>query len=69
MEDYERENVAEPGPVNGLEALKFLLKENRLTADDLADIIGVNRSIVYRILKGARNLTADLSKNSLPVSR
>ena len=59
VEDYERENVAEPRPVSGLEALKFLLEENSLTADDFGEIIGVNRSIAYRILKGARNLTAD----------
>ena len=59
VEDYEIENVPEPKPVKGVEALKFLLKENRLTAADLADILGVNRSIAYRILKRARNLTAD----------
>lgn len=59
VEDYESENVAEPKPVKGIETLKFLLEENKLTADDLGEIIGVNRSIAYRILKGARNLTAD----------
>ena len=59
VEDYESEKVPEPKPVSGIEALKFLLKENSLTAADLGEIIGVNRSIAYRILKGARNLTAD----------
>ncbi len=59
VEDYESENVAEPKPVKGIEALKFLLGENDLTADDLGEIIGVNRSIAYRNLKRARNLTAD----------
>ena len=59
VEDYETENVPEPKPVNGIEALKFLLEENNLTATDLGDLIGVNRSVAYRILKGARNLTAD----------
>lgn len=59
VEDFESENVPEPKPVNGIEALKFLLEENNLTADKLGEIIGVNRSIAYRILKGARNLTAD----------
>jgi HTH-type transcriptional regulator/antitoxin HigA len=58
VEDYERETVAEPAPVRGIESLRFLLKENDLTADDLGSIIGVDRSIAYRILKGARNLTA-----------
>lgn len=59
VEDYERENVAEPRPVNGLEALKFLLEENSLTAGNLADIIGVNRSTAARILSGGRDLSAD----------
>ena len=59
VEDYERETVPEPTPVNGIAALKFLLSDNDLSADDLGHIIGVNRSIAYRILKGTRNLTAD----------
>ena len=59
VEDYERETVPEPAPVKGIESLRFLLKENDLTADDLGSIIGVDRSIAYRILKGARNLTAE----------
>lgn len=59
VEDYERETVPEPTPVKGIEALKFLLADNDLSGDDLGRIIGVNRSIAYRILKGARNLTAD----------
>jgi len=59
IEDYERETSPEPVPVKGIESLKFLLKENGLSADDLGTIIGVDRSIAYRILKGARNLTAE----------
>lgn len=58
VEDYERETLPEPAPAAGIETLKFLLAENNLTADDLGRILGVNRSIAYRILKGARNLTA-----------
>jgi HTH-type transcriptional regulator/antitoxin HigA len=59
VEDYENENVPEPKSIEGIEALKFLLEENGLTAADLGDLIGVNRSVAYRILKGGRNLTAD----------
>ena len=59
VEDYERETVAEPLPVKGVETVKFLLAENGLTGDDFSRIIGVDRSIAYRILKGTRNLTAD----------
>jgi HTH-type transcriptional regulator/antitoxin HigA len=59
VEDYERETVTEPLPVKGVETVKFLLAENGLTGDDFGRIIGVDRSIAYRILKGTRNLTAD----------
>lgn len=59
VEDYESQNVPEPKPFKGHEALKFLLKEHDLTAADLGEPIGVNRSVAYRIFKGVRNLTAD----------
>ena len=59
VEDYERENVAEPRPVTGIEALKFLLVENSLTDGDLADILGVSRSVASRIINGGRDLSAD----------
>jgi HTH-type transcriptional regulator/antitoxin HigA len=59
VEDYERETLPEPAPVPGIESLKFLLTENGLTGDALSDIIGVDRSVAYRILKGRRNLTAE----------
>ena len=59
VEDYEHETMAEPTPVKGIETVKFLLAENDLTGHDLGHIIGVDRSIAYRILKGTRNLTVD----------
>ena len=59
VEDYEHETMAEPKPIKGIETLKFLLAEDDLTGDDLGHIIGVDRSIAYRILKGTRNLTVD----------
>ena len=58
IEDYENETSPEPASVRGIESLKFLLNENGLSADDLGSIIGVDRSIAYRILKGTRSLTA-----------
>ncbi len=42
---------------SGLETLKFLLKENNLTASDLSRVLGTNISLGYRILDGERNLT------------
>jgi len=59
VEDYESENVPEPKAISGVESLKFLLEEHGLGAADVAEIIGVNRSVAYRILKGTRNLTAE----------
>jgi len=60
-QDYERENVPEPKPVKGCEALRFLLEEDGLTAGDLAEIIGVNRSILEEVDKSSagRNRTAE----------
>lgn len=59
VEDYERETIPEPAPVKGIESLKFLLESNNLSGDDLGSILGVDRSIAYRILKGTRQLTAE----------
>lgn len=59
IEDYEKEILAEPKPVTAIKTLEYLLHENDLTGDDLGKILGVNRSIAYRILKGSRNLTAE----------
>ena len=59
VEDYERATVPEPAPVKGIATLKYLLDDNGLSIEDLGGIIGVDRSIAYRILKGTRNLTAD----------
>lgn len=59
VESYEAENVPAPKPVRGNEVVKFLLSEHGLSADDLGEFLGVNRSVAYRILKGTRNLTAE----------
>ena len=59
IEDYESETIPEPAPVKGIESLKYLLESNNLSGDDLGGILGVDRSIAYRILKGTRQLTAE----------
>jgi HTH-type transcriptional regulator / antitoxin HigA len=59
VEAYEAETLLKPRRKSGISALEFLLSENDLTGDALAGILGVDRSIAYRILKGRRNLTAD----------
>lgn len=39
--------------------LQFLLEENDMTGEDLANLLQVDRSVAYKILKGTRNLTTD----------
>jgi HTH-type transcriptional regulator / antitoxin HigA len=56
VEAYEEQNVKFTQR-SGLEALKFLLTENDLTASDLSRLLGKDISLGYRILGGERNLT------------
>ncbi len=56
VEAYEEQNVKFTQR-SGLEALKFLLTENGLTASDLSRLLGKDISLGYRILGGERNLT------------
>jgi HTH-type transcriptional regulator / antitoxin HigA len=59
VEVYEAGQLGPPPKLTGPQALKFLLKENQLTGDDLADILGVDRSTAYKLIKGTRKLTTD----------
>lgn len=57
--DYEDEHVKPLRKIRGIDALRYILKENTQTGDDLAALLKVERSVAYRILNGTRNLTAD----------
>jgi HTH-type transcriptional regulator/antitoxin HigA len=57
VERYESDFLPKRRPISGLSTLKYVLRENGLTGDDLASILGVDRSVAYRILKGERGLT------------
>jgi len=57
VERYEGDTLPKRRPISGLSMLKYVLRENDLTGDDLAKIVGVDRSVAYRILKGERGLT------------
>jgi HTH-type transcriptional regulator/antitoxin HigA len=59
VEAYENEKVKRPRRLAGLDLVRYLLEENDLTGDDLATLLEVDRSVAYKILKGARNLTAE----------
>jgi HTH-type transcriptional regulator/antitoxin HigA len=58
---YEDEHHAiDASGVGGLDALRFLVEENGMTASDLGELLG-NRSLGSKILRGER----DLSKANL----
>jgi HTH-type transcriptional regulator/antitoxin HigA len=59
IETYEDAHVKLPRKVAGIKLVRFLLEENDMTGDDLAGLLGVDRSVAYKILKGTRNLTAE----------
>jgi HTH-type transcriptional regulator/antitoxin HigA len=59
VEIYEKETVKPPRKVSGIELLQLLLTENEMTGDDLAELLKVDRSVAYKILKGSRNLTTE----------
>lgn len=59
VEAYETEHLGPPPKLTGPDALKFLLKENQLTGDDLARLLEVDRSTAYKLIKGTRQLTLE----------
>jgi Predicted transcription regulator containing HTH domain len=59
IEAYEAEHLQAPKQKTGLELVRLLLEENDLSGNDLAELLGVDRSVAYKILKGTRNLTVD----------
>jgi len=59
VEGYEADPLPKRPRVSGLGMLRYLLEEHQLGGDDLAELIGVDRSVAYRILKGERELTTE----------
>jgi HTH-type transcriptional regulator/antitoxin HigA len=54
VEIYENRHVAIP-PTSGVDALRYLIRENGLTQRDLAPVLGTD-SIVSEVLSGKRRL-------------
>jgi antitoxin component HigA of HigAB toxin-antitoxin module len=50
--------------VCGLDALRALLDEHGMSAADLARLLGVHRSMGWKLLKGERALTARYLQNT-----
>jgi len=59
VERYEADTLPKRRRVSGLAMLRYLLEENGLGGDQLAKIIGVDRSVAYRILNDERGLTTE----------
>ena len=59
IETFEAEVLPKARRITGVNARRFLLNENGLTGDDLARIVGIDRSAAYLILRGTRNLSVD----------
>jgi HTH-type transcriptional regulator/antitoxin HigA len=59
VERYETDTLPKRPRLTGVDMLNYLLTENELSGDDFAKIVGVDRSVAYRILKGERGLTTD----------
>lgn len=59
VEVYETEQLGPPPKLTGPQALKFLLQENEFTGEDLAGLLGVDRSTAYKLIKGTRKLTTE----------
>jgi HTH-type transcriptional regulator/antitoxin HigA len=59
IEAYEASILPALTPDSASKTLKFLLDENGMSGDDLATLLGIDRSSAFKILKGSRNLTLD----------
>lgn len=60
IENYEKEQSAFGGfELKGIEALKYLLEENEMKAQDLSEILGCEKSMGSKILNGERRLTTE----------
>ena len=57
VETYENDQLKTYPVSRGTELIKYLLKENNLTGDSLAELLNIDRSTAYKLLKGNRKLT------------
>lgn len=58
-EEYERERLSPLQKLSAHEALRYLMQENNMGGDDLAELLEIDRSTAFKIMKGGRNLTTD----------
>ena len=58
MEAYEAERIPMPD-TTPLQALKYLMEQNSITAPELTAILDCDQSLTYKILRGERRLSAN----------
>lgn len=63
LDEYEAQFIKHEEPSDPLEMLKYLVKENSVTARELGKILNVDQSVASRILKGERGITVEHAKN------
>jgi HTH-type transcriptional regulator/antitoxin HigA len=59
VEAYEETHLKPYPRASGIELLKYLLEQNSMSGDDLAGLLGIDRSAAYKILKSRRGLTTE----------
>ena len=59
VESYEAATSPLVKKTSGIAALKYLLKENSMTGEDLGRLLGIDRSMAFKILKEKRRLTTE----------
>lgn len=59
MTDYDEAHRPYAPQVSGLDALKAIVEENGLSAAGIARILGADRTLGSKILRGERRITAD----------
>jgi HTH-type transcriptional regulator / antitoxin HigA len=57
IEDHERQNLPPFKPQKGIELLRALLTQHGMNGADLSRLLGVDRTLGNKILRGERSLT------------
>jgi HTH-type transcriptional regulator / antitoxin HigA len=57
LQDFEEKHDPTPDSASGLDVLKHLMEEHRMTQNDLAKVLGSGQSLVSMILAGERPIT------------
>ena len=59
IESYEAATSPLAKKTPGIAALKYLVAENNMTGEDLGRLLGIDRSVAFKILKEKRRLTTE----------